>query len=264
VSAARVADTLDEALDRLVAGLPVDVPEDLSPLVGTARAAREAFRLEVPPFLAARHAAALGLTSVSPLERGRSRRRHRVAVVLLAATLGLLLMGGAAVAASGSALPGQALYPVKKAVEKVELALTNGPSGRAKLHLEFAQRRLEELQALLEKRRNGESVNVGAAMSAYKDEVAQAEDAVAADAQGQDYAALLAKVQDALSKHVSVLTALESKVPAQAQDAIENAIARAQTAKDNVMHGRSGEHGKPAGTPGGPPSTNPGRSPSHP
>jgi hypothetical protein len=263
MSAARAADTLDEALDLLVAGRPVIVSGNLSPLVGTAHAAREAFALEVPPIVAARHLAALGITSVSPLERGRSRRRHRVAVVLIAATLGLLLMGGAAVAASGSALPGQALYPVKKAVEKIELAFTNSPSSRAKLHLEFARRRLDELSALLEKRRNGEDVNIGAAMSSYKDEVADVEDAVAADALGQDYAALLAKVQGELAKHVDVLTQLQSQVPAQAQDAIANAIARAQNAQDNVMHGRSGDHGKPGGTPGGPPSVNPGKSQSH-
>jgi hypothetical protein len=261
VSSTRIADSLDEALDLMVAGLPADVPEPLAPLVGTARLAREAFTVEVPPLLATRHAAALGLDVASPLERGRSRRR-RVVTVLIAAAIGVALMGGAAMA-SGNALPGQLLYPVKKAVEKIELALNNSPSGRANTHLEFAHRRLEELSRLLALRQAGENVDIGAAMSAYNDEVSQVENAVAADALEQDFAVLLAKVQDELGKHVTQLTALQLTVPEQARDAIQNAIDRAQTAQDNVMHGRTGDHGKPDVTPGGPPSSSPGNNAAH-
>jgi uncharacterized protein DUF5667 len=246
VTAAQRHDDLDAALDRLVAGQPVDVSgtldPSLGPLVQTARATRDAFAVELPSDLAARHLAALGV--VRPIEQARSRRR-RIATIVLAAAVGLMLLGGTAVAASGSALPGDLLYPVKRAVEHVDLALHHGASARAKLHLEFARRRLDELSQLLAKRRNGESVDIGAAMSAYQDEISNVQDAVAADALGQDFQALLASVQTELSKHVSVLTDLQSKVPEQARDAIQNAIARAQTAEQKVMQGRI-DHGKPA------------------
>jgi len=242
LNAAQRNDELDLTLDRLVAGLPVDVAGPLGQLVETAREAREAFAVELPSDLAARHLAALGV--VRPIEQARSNRRRRIATIVLAAAVGLMLLGGTAVAASGSALPGDLLYPVKRAVENVDLALHHGASARAKLHLEFARRRLDELSQLLAKRRNGEHVDIGAAMSAYQDEIANAQDAVAADALGQDFQALLASVQSELDKHVSVLTELQLKVPEQARDAIANAIARAQTAEQNVMQGRI-NHGKP-------------------
>src|SRR5207302_8476906 len=131
------------------------------------RAAREAFSLTVPDGVARAHIAAL--TGAATLERRRPR--HRVALVLIAAVITVVLLGSAAVSASASALPGELLYPVKRAVEKIELIIHRDPSSRAKLHLEFAQRRLTVLSALQALRRAGQNVDVGAAMSAYQGEV---------------------------------------------------------------------------------------------
>ncbi|MFA5786929.1 MAG: DUF5667 domain-containing protein, partial [Actinomycetota bacterium] len=82
---------------------------------------------------------------------GRARMLHfpfrvgrRAAIVTAGTVLGLMLSGSAAVAASGSALPGRPLYSVKTATEHVRLAFERAPSERARLHVEFALRRLEE------------------------------------------------------------------------------------------------------------------------
>ena len=74
---AREHEALDAAMDRLVRGLPPDAPiaagEGLEPLLQAARAAREAFAVQVPDEVAQRHVAALiGLPTLS-----RPRRRHR-------------------------------------------------------------------------------------------------------------------------------------------------------------------------------------------
>src|SRR3989338_200903 len=53
----------------------------------------------------------------------------RMAVVALVVLLALTIVGGAASASKGS-LPGQTLYPVKRAVEKVEVALVRSEGGR--------------------------------------------------------------------------------------------------------------------------------------
>jgi len=257
---AREYDALDEALDRLVLGEPAHAPEALEPLLQTARAAREAFAIELPGDVAQRHLAALA--GARPIDHKRSRRR--LVVTLLAAAITVLLLTGSAVAASAGALPGQLLYPVKRAVEKVDLALHGDPASRARLHLQFAQRRLEELSTLLELRRSGQNVDVGAAMSAYQNEINAVQADVADATPGAQLEALLGHVQDELAGHVAVLEQLrDNVVPPQARDAIQNAIDRAETARTNVMH-----VGKPSGTPGGRPSTagvppSPGKSGQH-
>ena len=258
---AREHDALDAALDRLVHGLPSDAPEGLEPLIQTARAAREAFSVHVTEEVANAHLAALG---VSTLERRRPR--HRVALVLIAAVVTVVLLGGAAVAASGSALPGQLLYPVKRATERIELLLNTSPASRARLHLEFAQRRLTELSDLLALRRAGQSVDIGAAMSAYQREVGEAQDAIAADSTDPSYQALLGSVEDQLQGHIVVLSALRDNfAEGPAHTAIQNAIDRATTAQSAVSNAvskaRAGD-GKPPVEPSRSPSKRPNDLPS--
>jgi len=249
-------------LDRLVLGKPARAPQALDPLLQTARAAREAFTIEVPSDVAQAHLAALaGIRTID-----RKRPRRRLIVTLLAAAISVLLLTGSAVAASAGALPGQLLYPVKRAVEKIDLSLHGDAASKARLHLQFAQRRLDELSTLLELRRSGQNVDIGAAMRAYQAEI-NAVQADVADAQpGAQLEALLGHVQDELAGHLAVLEQLrDNVVPPQARDAIQNAIDRAETARSNVMHGRTGG-GKPEtpggrSTPGVPPS--PGKSGQH-
>jgi hypothetical protein len=83
-------------------------------------------------------------------EHGRqalyARRLATVLTVVLA--LGALLLGGGrAVSASGKALPGDTLYPVKAAVEDVRLALA-GDESAFRLYLEFAEARIDEMERL--------------------------------------------------------------------------------------------------------------------
>lgn len=261
---ARDHDALDEALDHVILGLPVPAPEGLEPLLETAHFAREAFATEVPADVARVQLAAL--TGVAPI--GRKRSRRRLAVTLLAAAVTVVLLAGSAVAASAGALPGQLLYPVKRAVEKIDLTLHRDPASRARLHLQFAERRLDELSTLLELRRSGQNVDIGAAMSAYQAEISAVQAAVDDASPSAQLEALLGHVQDELAGHVAVLEQLrDNVVPSQARDAIQNAIDRAETARTNVMHGRSGG-GKPSGTPGGSSSTpslppSPGKSSQH-
>ena len=67
-----------------------------------------------------------------------------IASAFVATTLGL----GSMASASASALPGEALYPVKRATEQVELAFHRGLADRGAFQLELAERRLEEARVL--------------------------------------------------------------------------------------------------------------------
>ena len=64
--------------------------------------------------------------------------------------LACLVLGSSGVAfASQNALPGDALYPVKLGLEQVELLVTLDPEEDLRLHLQFSQLRIAEMQRLL-------------------------------------------------------------------------------------------------------------------
>ncbi len=82
-----------------------------------------------------------------PRKEGLKMANLLVAILM---AISVIFGGGAATAyASQDALPGDALYPVKTMVEQAELMLTTDPQQKAELHVEFAQRRVAEIQALV-------------------------------------------------------------------------------------------------------------------
>jgi hypothetical protein len=79
-----------------------------------------------------------------PAVSRRTRTRGAIVVGLAAGTLALSGMS----AASGDAMPGDALYSVKRSTEKAQLALAGSDISRGQLYLEFARTRLDEAQAV--------------------------------------------------------------------------------------------------------------------
>jgi hypothetical protein len=56
----------------------------------------------------------------------------------------IMIVGGVATGTASSALPGQLMYPVKRAAEDIRLMLTKDDEGRVKWTVCLAQRRLDE------------------------------------------------------------------------------------------------------------------------
>lgn len=246
---------LDGALEALVSDRSAPDDGAIAPALEVARSLRDAFTAVVPEAVAARHLEAIGRAQ-SPSGRHRlvhaPRWRRRTAAALVAAVL-VLASGAGTVWAAQSALPGDVLYPVKRASESVRLALARDPGAKARLHLELADRRLEELRALLERRRAGEAVDIGAAMRAFEAEIAGTEaDVERGAALGQDLAALVAHVMERIEAHLARLAELrDTQVPPQAREAIQRAIDNAERAKDRVARrGRPEEAGRPDEKPG--------------
>ena len=71
--------------------------------------------------------------------------------------------------ASQDALPGELLYPVKIAAEKIELAVTKDEIKKTELHLEFAGKRLDEVEQLIESDKDGTQIDN--ALSSYQKEL---------------------------------------------------------------------------------------------
>lgn len=253
----RHATELDRLLDRLVAGGEPEATGDLAPYLHPARVARATLVRHVPEGVARDHLAALRIDRardvVIPVARPRRGRAQAARLAVIAAVVVVLGCGGA-VAASARSLPGDPFYGVKRATERISLWMERDPAGKARKHLQFAQVRLEEIQAL-----RAAGLDVTDTVAALEEELEGAEeDALHAKALGQDADALLAHVQEMIAKHIAVLERVMGKVANEkAQDAIQDAINKAKEHEAKVQKGRSGEPGRPDDA--GKPTSNPGR-----
>lgn len=153
-SARRRADEFAAAVE----GRSRAVSEELRPLVSVATALREestAATAPRPEFAAELRAllmaeAERSLSPAAPLvlpPRQHGPRERRLAV---AASVAVLLGGSAGMAAAAqSALPGEALYPIKRGIERAEAGLSVSTAGRGEDLLRQADGRLTEVEGLI-------------------------------------------------------------------------------------------------------------------
>jgi Domain of unknown function (DUF5667) len=194
-------DELDALLDAPASGPDRYVSVELAPLVAVATALRaELATVTLDPGVARRHLSrAIGAPRLAPVtfsangtgrrigtdvvqlhpadpavrQRRPSRLRRRIAAAALAAALLLI----PATMASGNALPGQPLYPVKLSVEEVRLAALGwSPSGAAHERMRIADVRLNELTQLANAREMGRVPDAILSLRAAVDAAAQAVD----------------------------------------------------------------------------------------
>ncbi|MBN1177773.1 MAG: hypothetical protein JXD18_01065 [Anaerolineae bacterium] len=72
----------------------------------------------------------------------------RLIGMMLAVLLGLTTVGGGVALAANDSLPGEALYPVKTAIEDLRIGLTSNPEARVALALQLVDERIAEIEAL--------------------------------------------------------------------------------------------------------------------
>jgi hypothetical protein len=228
---------LHDELDALLDGRPVELTDELAPLVEAADALRaELAALQLDPAVADRHLERV-LQGSATLVQLPSRRqangwdlRRRVAAVALAAALVL----APATMASAAALPGQAMYPFKLAIEQLRIASVQwSPSREAGERTLVADERLDEVQDLIELRMFTQLPN---ALTALGKAVAAAEVAVKEAAQQGEpvpgVAARLRVVEDVggqVVQRVAVVAAAGSvNLPDGTREAIQAAVAQTQ------------------------------------
>ena len=160
-------DILSEALQRLSQGAAVEEclaaypahAAELGPLLRTAQAAIAAAAGAAPRPEARR--AILERLTTSWQEREARRRRgwmpwnapvRRAWAIALVAVLALVFTGWTTTAAAEDSIPGDALYNVKTAQERLVLAVTPSDHRRAQLHARYAEKRTREMVALVRQR----------------------------------------------------------------------------------------------------------------
>jgi hypothetical protein len=269
---------LHDELDALLDGHPVELTDELAPLVEAADALRaELAALKLDPAVADRHLERVlrGSATVVQLPPRRQANgwdlRRRVAAVALAAALVL----APATMASAAALPGQAMYPFKLAIEQLRIASVQwSPSREAGERTRVADERLDEVRDLYRLEMFNQLPN---AITALGKAVAAAQVAVAeAASEGEpvsDVAAKLSIVEAVGGQVVQrVRVAVAAAAGSDLSDGTREAIQAAAAETQGVLPppDRPPTAGTPtpttsAGSPGpGPDPTSPATSPSNP
>ena len=151
---------LNECLERLLSGTETikqclqrypDDASELEPLLRTAASIHKAVDVTPSPELKARVLYNLRLKMA---EVGKPRRaswwglQPRWASAAVAVML-VFVLGGGAVLAADSSMPGSPLYPIKIITENISLKLASSDIEKAELSLTFADRRVEEMDYMM-------------------------------------------------------------------------------------------------------------------
>lgn len=236
----READVSPEMLDRGLTDLQADRPEigarpirttELTEPLGDLLDVAERVRAELAPaepdraFVQASRSRVLDRARVAA--RGRRpvlrpgppiwRPAYALAILLL---LGLLMGGAGVVQASAGALPGDALYDVKRAVEETQLVLTWSAPGDAGLMERFAEERLAEASAMAAA---GRSDAVETALAGY-DEMIDRLTVLAEESGIKEGPGSADQLQADLERHIEVLEGVRSHSPAVSREHIDKAI----------------------------------------
>lgn len=155
----------------------------------------------------------------------------RPATALAAAALAVTLALATTVAAAEAALPGDALYSVKRGLEAARLALSADDDI---LTANFADRRLEEIEELTA---HGRWDDTEAALAQYTQGVESLAGVEPASVEGQ------------LERHLEVLVRVRSQAPVQARAGLDRAIERTERSRQEARD-READKGPPPEAPG--------------
>lgn len=243
---------LDACLDRIVEkGESIEqclraYPEhaaELEPLLRAALSVREASSAVKPRPEFERVAKHRLLSALESKEKVKTQPRmpfwgwRRRWAVALAAIVILVLIGGSTVTASASSLPGDVLYPVKTATEKVQGFFTFGREAKASFHIKLAQRRLNELELLTEGNRSiPQSV-----LNAMGTETETAIEILGRDKPAKEE--LVIELTSVTSAQSAVLQEVMERVPPQARLELQEALRKAEHAHNmaKLLRGNSSE-----------------------
>ena len=233
-TAQRRADEFNDRVEGPPTGQPATRDADLLELVGALRTvpqvtARPEFVADLRAQLMAEAATALVPADTSRLrlpDRRPARERRFAAVVGGIAVVGVTT--GVAVASQG-ALPGDSLYPIKRAIESAHTGLSVGEGSKGTTMLGNASDRLDEVDALTHQDGLADELRVADTLNTFTDQATQASDLLLADYAHTGDSSSIAKLRDFASSSLDQLAALEPLVPADARDELIRAARIMQT-----------------------------------
>lgn len=156
-----------------------------------------------------------------PREHGRRERR------MIAAAAAFVLVGGSttmAAAAQGS-LPGEALYPIKRGIERADTAFSGGAADKGRDQLEQASRRLDEVRSLLRSESVTAPPKVPETLADYSSSASSGASLLFDSFRETGDPATVTAVRTFAADGIATLEALADSVPAEGQDELAAAAA---------------------------------------
>ena len=153
--------------------------------------------------------------------RTRGKRERRLVAVASAA----VLIGGTAgmATAAQDSLPGEALYPLKRGIEKAELGLSMSSAGRGHDLLRQASDRLDEAQGLVDRGSATATPRVPDTVASFTTSARNGSDILLASyAQSRD-PKTVAAVREFTAAALAQVSALDQSAPADAQPGLRDA-----------------------------------------
>ncbi len=166
-----------------------------------------------------------GFNQPSSAAMSIGKRKFSFSTIAAALFVIVVLFGGATATAyaSQTALPGDALYPVKTSLEQTRISLANDAYNQAQLHLQFAQRRLNEIKELLAQGRTNDIEFASSEFEHYVQEAMKAAQIVMA-ADSERGAELNKLVSQALLDYASALKSVLVAAPEAVKPVVEKAM----------------------------------------
>jgi hypothetical protein len=180
------------------------------------------------------------LRQVQTKHQRRLPKLTRPAYVLISVALLIvfLLSGIGVVRASAEALPGDALYGLKRGVEEIQLILSRTIPGDVELLTQFSDERIEEIEELISSER---SSDMEIALREYDDLLSRLLEIVEEEQLTEDNQDLLDTIHGGISHHEDVLRRVLEEAPSSAQPGLENAIQRSSHGKDVLEQLQQGQ-----------------------
>jgi len=154
------------------------------------------------------------LLTLPPRHRGK-RERRLVAIASVVVVLG----GSASMAAAAQhALPGEALYPLKRGIEHAQTGLSTSPEGKGRDLLSQADDRLTEARGLLARSDLGTGAEVPGTISDFTAQAREGADLMMQSFRSNQDPATMVAVRRFAANGVATLQDLARTAPPQAQD----------------------------------------------
>lgn len=239
---------LQECLELLEQGLSVEeclarYPEEaneLEPLLRTAAASRKAFMQSASAGTRSR----IRSRVMAEWDKHHKQRRFpwglpvfmpRWAATALLVLLVVLLGGSSTVLASGGAVPGEVLYPVKVFREDTQLFFTRSPQEQVSLQTQFIKERAQEIRELaLERQVNRKAINI--ALDRL-DQHLRSLTVLATKEDSERAAGISRKLQSAVAKQEAIQDSLQDtmeKTPPEARQGLERAVQLIKQGRERV------------------------------
>ena len=182
------------------------------------------------------------LSALEAKEAKKAERRkplwgwQRRWALVFAVIVVLLLVGSGTIMAASSSLPGDTLYPIKTATEKVQGFFTLGNESKASFNIKLAQRRINELESLSDGNRSIPQ----SLLNTMHEETDRAIETL-----GQQKAVkaeLITRLMGLTFNENAVLTKVIEKAPSQAKSKLQEALKRSEDAHSRALSLRERMH----------------------